>query len=209
MRSVRPLRPRALRAAALALVGASAAACGVPVDSGPTALARSGVPFGLLDPSTVPTTTTAPSPTPVTVSVQIFLLDPSGRLAAVQRQVAVPAPLTAVLGALTAGPTNAEAAAGLQSAVPPQTQVVSASVAGGLATVDLAGTIGQLVGQSEINAVAQIVFTATALASVTGVSFFFNGQPVSVPTAGGAEVPIASRAQFASMAPAAPGAAAS
>lgn len=190
-----------LAAVALAAAGALAAGCGVPVDSGPKALARSGVPFGLLDPSTVPTTTTPPSPTPVTVTVQIYLLDPAGRLVAVDRQVPVPAPLTAVLAALVDGPTNTEAAGGLQSSIPPQMQVVSATVAGGLATVDLAGTIGQLVGQAEINAVAQIVFTATALASVTGVSFDFNGQPVSVPTATGAEVPIASRAQFASMAP--------
>ncbi|MDE3086867.1 MAG: hypothetical protein KGJ77_08890, partial [Acidobacteriota bacterium] len=85
------IRPWALRVAALLLAGASAAACGVPVDRGPTALAPGGVPFGLLDPSTVPTTTTAPSPTPVTVNVQIFLLDPSGRLVGVQRNVAVPA----------------------------------------------------------------------------------------------------------------------
>jgi hypothetical protein len=190
-----------LGATALLVAGISAAACGVPIDRGPTALARSGVPFGLLDPSTVPTTTTTPSPTPVTVSVQIFLINPTGQLVAVQRNVAVPAPLATLLAALADGPTNAEAAGGLESAVPPQTQVVSASIAGGLATVDLAGTIGQLVGQSEINAVAQIVFTATGLPSVTGVSFYFNGQPVSVPTATGAEVPIATRAQFASMAP--------
>ena len=187
--------------AAVVATGLLLVGCGVPIDKGPTALARSGVPFGLLDPSTVPTTTTAPNPTPVTVSVQIYLLDPAGQLVAVERQVPVPAPLTAVLAALADGPTNAEAAAGLQSSIAPQTQVVSATVSGGLATVDLAGTIGQLVGQAEINAVAQIVFTATALPSVTGVSFDFNGQPVSVPTATGAEVPIASRAQFASMAP--------
>jgi len=190
-----------LGAAALLAAGAAASGCGVPVDSGPTALASRGVPFGLLDPSTVPTTTTAPSPAPVTVTVQIYLLDPAAQLVAVPRNVAVPAPLAAALAALIDGPTNGEAAAGLQSAIPPQTQVVSASVSGGLATVDLAGTIGQLVGQAEINAVAQMVFTATDLPTVTGVSFDFNGQPVSVPTASGAEVPIASRAQFASMAP--------
>ena len=192
-----PRRGWLLAGALVAL--AAAAGCGVPVDNGPTALARSGVPFGLLAPSTVPTTTPASNPTPV-VGVQIYLLDPAGQLAAVERQLPTAA-LTPLLAALVDGPTNAEAAAGLQSAIPPQTQVVSATVAGGLATVDLAGTIGQLVGQAEINAVAQIVFTATALPAVTGVSFDFNGQPVSVPTATGAEVPIASRAQFASMAP--------
>jgi spore germination protein GerM len=185
--------------AALAL---ALGACGVPIDSGPKALARNNVPFGLLRPSS-PTTTT-PSAAPVTVSVVIYLVAANGQLSAVAREVPVPAPLTAILGALVDGPTNAEAAAGLQSAVPSQTQVISASVAGGIATVDLGGTFAQLVGTPEIEAVAQIVFTATALPGVGGVSFELNGQQVAVPTATGAEVPVAARAQFAPFAPSSP-----
>ena len=186
--------------AALALL----AGCGVPIDTGPKALARSGVPFGLLRPSSPTTTTTVAATPPVTVSVAIYLLAANGKLSAVAREVPVPAPLITILGALVDGPTNAEATAGLQSAVPPQTQVLAASAAGGVATVDLGGTFAQLVGPSEIEAVAQIVFTATALPGVTGVTFELNGQQVAVPTATGAEVPIANRAQFAPFAPPAP-----
>jgi Sporulation and spore germination len=185
--------------AAAAVAAVALSGCGVPVDNGPTALARRGVPFDLLAPSTP--ATTAPAPRPVTVPVQIFLLSTTGQLVPVTRQVAFPAPLTAILTALVDGPTHAEALAGLQSAVPPQTQVVSASAAGGVATIDLTGTFGQLVGQAQIEAVAQIVFTATGLTGVTAVSFELDGKPVAVPTASGAEVPAASRSQFAVMAP--------
>lgn len=183
---------------ALLLVAAIGAACGVPIDNGPTKLSKRGVPFGLLAPSAPTTSTTGPAP--VAVTVQIFLLTPAGKLVPVSRDIPFPAPLTTILGALVDGPTNAEAGAGLQGAVPTQTDVLGASVAGGVATVNLGGTFGQLVGQAQIDAVAQIVFTATALPGVTSVAFELSGQPVSVPTATGADVPTANRAQFAPLA---------
>ncbi len=183
------------------LLALTLAGCGVPVDGSPTALAKNRVPFGLLQPSAPDTTTSTP---PVTVTVQVFLLSPTGQLVAVARNVPVPAALPTVLGALVDGPTNAESAAGIQSALPAGTQVVSASVGAGVATIDLSGTFGQLVGQALINAVAQIVYTATAVTAVTSVAFELNGEQVAVPTASGADVPVANRSQFASMAPAPP-----
>jgi spore germination protein GerM len=107
-----------------------------------------------------------------------------------------------VLGVLVRGPTNIEAAEGLSSAVPAQTTVLGAVIgSGGVATVDLGGTFGQLVGQAQIQAVAQIVFTATTLPGVTSVTFELAGQAVDVPVASGAQVPSANRAQFAPLAP--------
>ena len=100
-----------------------------------------------------------------------------------------------------AGPTDAESAAGLQSAVTTQTTVLGANIAGGTATVNLGGTFGQLVGPPQIQAVAQVVFTASALPGVTGVTFELTGQPVDVPVASGALVPVATTAQFAALAP--------
>jgi len=193
-------RPSTRALVFVAALGVLAAGCGVPVDTGPTALPRKGVPFDLLAPETPTSTTTAQAP-PVAVSVQVFLLAPSGHLVAAMRDVPFPAPAITVLAALVDGPTNTEAAAGLQSAIPAQTQVISATVSGGTATVDLGGTFGQLVGQTQIDAVAQIVFTATALPGVAGVTFELSGQPVDVPTATGADVPTADRTQFAALAP--------
>jgi len=182
-------------------------ACGVPVDRQPAALSRSGIPFGLLDPSS-PTTTATTAPSPIEVPVQVFFIAPTGRLASVERDVPVAAPdLAVVLGALVAGPTEADAAAGLQSALPAQTTVLGATIAGGIATVNLGGTFGQLVGPPQIQAVAQVVFTASSVPGVTGVTFELSGLAVEVPVASGAQVPVASTAQFAPLAPAPAGAA--
>jgi len=204
MRTVASLRGRARVAgtgtvlvAVIALAG-----CGVPVDRAPSALSRNAVPFGLLRPSRPSTTSTSVS-SPVEAPVSIFLVTSSGHLVAVARDVpATQESLAAVLGVLVRGPTNIEAAEGLSSAVPAQTTVLGAVIgSGGVATVDLGGTFGQLVGQAQIQAVAQIVFTATTLPGVTSVTFELAGQAVDVPVASGAQVPSANRAQFAPLAP--------
>jgi hypothetical protein len=199
-----PSRPATrILSAVAAVVGVVAlAGCGVPVDRVPSALPRKGIPFGLLRPS-APTTTTTSTPSPVEASVPIFLVTSSGHLVAVTRQVpAAEESLDVVIGALVRGPTNAEAAAGLQSEVPAQTVVIGATVGiDGVATVNLGGTFGQLVGQAQIQAVAQIVFTATSVPGVTSVAFELAGQAVDVPVASGADVPVANRLQFASLAP--------
>lgn len=192
-------RAAALFSCALGLA-VSTGGCGVPVSGVPTVLSKNAVPFDLLAPS--PPTSAAAAPTPSTVSVEIFLINSSGQLVPTTRDLAYPAALGAILGALVDGPTNTESAAGLQSAVPAQTQVLSATTAGHVATVDLSGTFAELVGQSQIDAVAQIVYTVTVLPGLTAVDFELDGQPVDVPTATGAEVPVANQSDFSSMAPA-------
>jgi hypothetical protein len=183
------------------------AGCGVPVDRAPSALPRKGVPFGLLQPS--PRSTTSTSVSPVERPVPIFLVTTSGHLFEVTRQMpAAQESLANVLEALVGGPTNSEADAGLESAVPTQTVVLGATVGtDDVATVNLGGTFGQLVGQAQIQAVAQIVFTAAAQPGVSGVTFELAGKAADVPVASGALVPVADPAQFAPLAPV-PGAAA-
>ena len=195
------LRARAATVAAAVTV-ISLTGCGVPSDRSPSAIPRRAIPFGLLAPSTKSTTTTS-APSPVAATVQIYLVGPNGHLVKVAREVpASQASLDTALDALVKGPTNEEAAAGLQSDVPAQTVVLGASIGvGGVATVNLGGTFGQLVGQAQILAVAQIVFTATGVAGVTGVTFELLGQPVNVPVANGAQVTTATPAQFATLAP--------
>jgi len=203
VRRRRPARAVTVVAGVVALVAVVAlAGCGVPVDRSPSALSRKNIPFGLLQPSTGSTTTTS-TPPPVETSVAVFLLGSSGHLVAVSRAVPGAEPtLPGVLGALVRGPTNTEAAGGLGTAVPAQTVLLGAVAgAGGVATVNLGGTVGQLVGQAQIQAIAQFVFTATAVPGVTSVAFELSGQAVDVPVASGQEVPVANRAQFAALAP--------
>jgi len=189
-------------AAALVVV---VAGCGVPVDSTPSALPRKDVPFGLLQQS-APTTTTTSTPSPVDLEpVSIYLIAPSGHLTKVTREVpgAPEEQLFAALEALVQGPTNTEAQGErLESAVPAQTTVLGVAIGPtGVATVDLGGTFKQLVGQANIQAVAQIVYTAAAQPGVTGVTFELSGQAVDVPTASGAQVPVANPTQYAPIAP--------
>jgi hypothetical protein len=192
---------RGLGILAAAVASLSLAACGVPVDNQPSALSRHDIPFGLLEPSS-PSTTPTTAPSVVNVPVEIFFVGPTGHLVPVRRDVSVSAPdLATVLDALAAGPTDAEVAASLQTALPAQIKVLGAFIAGGVATVNLGNAFGQLVGQLQIQAVAQVVFTAASLPGVTGVSFELSGLPVEVPIASGAQVPVANPSQFASLAP--------
>jgi spore germination protein GerM len=135
--------------------------------------------------------------------VQIFLVASSGRLVSVTREVpAQQESLSRALQVLVKGPTSAETASGLESAVPQQTTVLGAAIGvGGIATVNLAGTFAQLVGQAQIQAVAQILFTAAALPGVGSVTFELEGKPVDVPVASGAQVRVVNPTQFTSLAP--------
>jgi hypothetical protein len=185
-------------------LGIGLTSCGVPVDRQPAALSRHGIPFNLLQPS-APSTTSTTAPSLIGVPVRIFLIGSDGHLAPVARDVPVSAPdLAAVLGALVLGPTDAEAASGLQTAIPVRTTILGATISGGIATVNLGGTFDQLVGPPQIQAVAQVVFTASSFPGVTGVTFELAGASVEVPVASGAQVPVANRSQFTDLAPTVP-----
>jgi Sporulation and spore germination len=194
----------------LAVAVAVLAGCGVPVDDGPTALARAGVPFNLLAPSTPSTSAPTVPPSPSQTVVQVFLLGVAGHLVPVSRSVAgaqgTQAELTAALEALVAGPTLAETVQeGLQSAIPPQTTLVGVTIGPqGLVTVDLGGTFAQLVGLDQIEAVAQVVFTAIEFSGVTALTFQLSGQPIAVPTETGEQVRVVNESQYTSLAPAPP-----
>lgn len=191
-------------AAALGALGLTS--CGVPVAGSPSAIARQNVPFGLLTrpTATTPTPTTSSPPPAGDRAIDVYLVAPSGRLAPVQRVVSDPVDLATVIQALVNGPTTAEATAGLQDEVPTQTKMLGpGTVAAGIATVDLNAAFGQLAGQAQIEAIAQVVFTVTAdVPGVSAVGFEVAGQLTQVPETNGALVNPATRAEFASLAPA-------
>lgn len=114
----------------------------------------------------------------------VYLLQ-GGHLVPVVRSVDSPLSLQKVLHALVEGPTDSEATSGLQSAINIQAKLTSTGVAGGVATIDLGGAFGQIGGREQILAVAQVVFTVTNLASVTGVVFTEASQPVDAPAGDG------------------------
>jgi hypothetical protein len=175
-------------AAVLAAVSLGTVACGIPTASSPTPIAKSDVPYHLLNPPT--TTTTGPgTPPAVGVAEQIFLVAPDGHLVAATREVAVPASLSQVLGALLAGPTATESASGIQSFLTLTGLEVTVTQSGGVATVHFSADPVQVVGPDQVLAIAQVVYTVTQQPGITGVSFEIAGKPVGVPTAAGAQVP--------------------
>jgi len=173
----------------LVLLAVGTAACGIPTNGTPTAIAKTDVPFHLLSPVT--STTVHPVVRPVvTVPTTIYLVAHAQHVYAVSRNIPVPATLSEILGALLEGPTAAESEFGLQSFLSGTTTQVRATVSGGIATVDFfSANPVQVVGPDQTLAIAQVVFTATGQPGVTGVVFKIDGRPIDVPTASGAEVP--------------------
>ncbi len=198
-----PRRRRLPLVVALAVLALIGAACGVPVDRTPTPLSKTGVPFRLLSPP-APSTTTTTLPVANQVLVHVYLIGTNGRLVSCNRLIGLPLGigLNAVLNALLAGPTAAEQAQGLQTDIPSRTKLLSTSISGTTATINLNAVFGQqLVGPAQIPAVAQLVYTATDQSGISSVAFQIDGQAVQVPVTGGAQVPVADRAQFPNLAP--------
>ncbi len=166
----------------------AATACGIPATGGPTAIAKSDVPYHLLNPSTTPSTSPG-TPPAVGVPEQIYLVSPVAHVLAATREVAVPATLGQVLEALLAGPTAAESASGIQSYLTGTGVQVTATEAAGIATVHFNSNPIQVVGPDQTLAIAQVVYTVTQQPGITGVTFEIGGKPIEVPTAAGAQVP--------------------
>jgi spore germination protein GerM len=177
------------------------AACGIPTAAAPTPIAKSDVPYHLLNPPTTTTTLAGSSPA-VGVPEQIYLVAPNGHLVAATREVAVPASLTQIVGALLAGPTATESATGIQSFLNRTGVQVALAGSTGVATVDFTTNPIQVVGPDQTLAIAQVVYTLTQQPGVTGVMFEIGGKSIEVPTAAGAQVPgPVTRADFLPQAP--------
>ena len=191
--------PRSRSWTAVVIAVAVLAGCGVPADRDPRPITQR-VPFGLLDPPPASTTTTRPPL--ATVSTPVFFVT-DGRLVPVNREVPAPLSVPAALVALLDGPSDTETAAGIRTAISLQTQLLSTEVGGDVARLDLAGTFAEVPGDEQLLAVAQLVFTATAVEGVSAVTFAINGRPVAVPTADGTLKPgPVGRADFPTVAPA-------
>lgn len=196
---------RLLVLASVAVAIAAGAACGVRSDAGPRALPADEVPFGLLDEASSTTNTAAPTPAVPTAPVLVYFVN-GGRMFAVVRQVNAPPTVPKSLTALVFGPQEDEVAAGLRSAINPTATVQARAVDPATVLVDLSPEFVQGPTSEQVLGLAQIVYTATGVAGVTGVRFTLNGAPVEVPTPSGSLTaqPIG-RDAFAEFAPVPPG----
>lgn len=155
------------------------AGCGIPSDDGPRDIT------GAAKRDLLANATAAGA---ATGSARIFLVVPGrpgggGSLRAVPRDVDTTP--TELLTALLAGPNIGEQRAQLTTAVPSGTRLNSARLANGALNVDLSGAIDQLTGETLIEAVAQIVLTATEVPSIRTVRLLIDGVPSEWPDGGG------------------------
>lgn len=161
------------------------AACGIPSESEAT-LARPGdVPFDLLQAAAETSSTT--SPASATETAKVFLVQ-GEHLATAARSVPAPKTPESVLEVLLQGPNDTEVALGLRTALLGQDVVFvrSIGVSGGIATVDLGPSFGELSLGDEILALAQIVGTLTDLPGIGRVAFTKEGSPTGIPKGDGA-----------------------
>lgn len=171
----------------LALVAATVllAACGVPGDDSPRPLDGDAVPFDLLAPTAETTTTSTPSVFADTVRVAVYLADPEGKLQAVRRPVTTPATVAKVVESLLAGPTEEESSH-LSTAITSGTELLGVDgPSDGLVTINLSRDVLDITGRQQILALAQVVWTVTALPSVDRVLFEFEGEPTEVQNGNG------------------------
>lgn len=166
--------------AALALSG-----CGIQHDQQARPLPSDEVPFGLLATSTT-TSTTAPRSEVPAVLTSVYLVDnETGQLVEVQRWVSAPPSVRSALGELLEGPTERELDQGLRSNIARATELLGIiGPENGVVTIDLSDLTGPT-GEGQRLALAQIVYTVTALPEVDRVLFRFQGEPSEVPNAAG------------------------
>lgn len=159
-----------------------AAACGVPTDDAPRAIPHDRVPFRLLEPDQ------GPSPVQESpegaISLTVYLVS-GERLTPVTRDVPPPVGPEEALQALLGGVTAHEAARGMRSAIAPATGARTTAVSGGEVRIDLTRAFLGGGTKEQILAVAQIVYTITALPGLDGVTFTLSGRSIEVPAADG------------------------
>lgn len=161
-------------------IGLVVVACGVPEDEGPQELTADQVPFGLL--TTAPTTTSTPEVLPPSREAELYFLDAEGLLEPLPREVGDRSAQT-VIETLLATDT-AGLPAGNSSNIPPDTVLLDifteSDGQNDVLTVDLGEQFTTIESERFIAAVAQIVFTASALEGVDAVSFRVDGEPIPV-----------------------------
>lgn len=159
--------------------------CGVPVDQQPSALPDDSLPAALS--STTPTP--VPDPEPSGVAINLFLFGEDGRLVEVPVNLPSPVTIQDVLEALIASGDDEELVQDqpLRSALPAATTVLGTERDGEVLTINLGpeGLFEIDDPELQLQALAQLVYTATGLESVEGVLLAIEGELRPLPTADG------------------------
>ena len=173
-------RRRALTGVFGVLIAAVASGCGITSDDGPRDIpAADQVELGVGGDSNAGA---------ATGTARVYFLSPevvgqAALLESVARDVAETP--NALLQALLAGPNQTEQANQFRSAIPVGTQLLDARRQGFVLRVDLSPDVLELSGQVLITAMAQIVFTASEIEGVRGVTIMVAGADQQWPVGSG------------------------
>jgi spore germination protein GerM len=160
-----------------------ATGCGLSVEDEPRELAADDVPGDLLTPrSTTTTSTTTPA---VTRTVQIYLVDSDARLASVDRELPDPVTVVDLIRSLLDGATDQESERGIRSVIASTTELLSSQRRDRTVVLNFSADFAIPQGEGGITSVAQVVFTATELEGISGVTFELDGVPTEVPRGDG------------------------
>lgn len=170
--------------ALVALLAVAAAGCGVPDSTRPEVIQDRDVPFQLLAPTASVTSTTQPGSV-ATARATIYLVDEEGELVSGEREVKSPATVVRAVEVLLQGPAEDEVGR-LSTAITSGTQLLDVDgPTDGLVTVDLSKELLDITGRQQILALAQVVYTVTALPNVERVLFRIDGERREVPNGDG------------------------
>lgn len=163
----------------------------------PTVVVTTTVPESTAPATTAPVTTAPVTTLPPTDEPAVALYLVRGeRLTVVGRSIGT-WDITAVMQALLAGPTTTESADGVSTQIPAATELLSASIDGNVATVDLTAAFESGGGSlSMMLRVAEVVYTVTQLPDVDVVHFRIDGEPRDTIGGEGIMVADADRASF-------------
>lgn len=172
---------RARVAVAAVICAVVASACGVPAEDSPRAISEDAVQYDLLQPR-VTTSTTDTTLAVASVDVPVYLVR-SGerRLVEVSRTVTQSPTVNKAINALLDGPTEGEIEAGYRTSINPNAEIEVGQVEEGTVRIDLSDEFGDVPPEEQLLALAQLVYTATAITGVSGVRFTRAGEPIEVP----------------------------
>lgn len=186
------------RGARLALVALScavlAAACGVPTDKKPRAIAAD-------QPGQLSNTTTPTAPAGTGQSVTLYFTNEDG-LVEVQRQVRPDPTLALAINQLLGGVTTIEKQRQLSTSIPADTSLRALRQRGQVLSLDLSSEFNSVQGEDFLRACAQIVYTVTDFSAVKSVRFLIDGKLQSVPTENDGNLEVVGRDNYPSLAPA-------
>lgn len=154
--------------------------CGVGIQNHATSIPSRAIPAALLSPRDTP----APSPSQPLSTSTIYLLR-NGELVAVHRPTDATSTLSALLRSLLQGPTDAETQSGLVTAINTNPVLLGVTFSGSTANVNLASTFGDIRGQEQIFATAQVVMTAVGFPGIDSAQISLDGVPADVPLTDG------------------------